>query len=260
MLDPAALTRSLPIGRFGDPLEVYPSIGSTNDRAAELAQAGAPEGATVLASEQTAGRGRHGRSWDTLAGAGLALSVVLRPGADRASGLGLIGGLAVVEAIAAFQLRGRIKWPNDVLLEGRKVAGVLAEASWQGTELASVVLGIGINLMPPPQWEAADYAYPATALQSHMEQPLDPHQLVQEVLQGLEIWYARHLSFTAHPEWERYLAFLEQQVELVTEGLAVVEGRALGLTAPGGLRLERADGSVAEYDSGSLRPLDPGSG
>lgn len=260
MLDSGALARLLPVGRFGDPLQIYRSIGSTNDRAAELAQAGAPEGATVLASEQTAGRGRHGRSWDTPEGAGLALSVVLRPPTERAAGLSLIGGLGVVAALAEFRLRARIKWPNDVLLEGRKLAGVLAEASWKGNRLASVVLGIGINLVPTQQLETAEYEYPATALQTHLEQPPDPHQLVRAVLQGLETWYARHLNSSAHPDWERHLAFRGQPVELLPDASAAVEGQVLGLTASGGLRLEHADGSVAEYGSGRLRPLESGSG
>lgn len=275
MLDAERLKAGLPIGRFGVPLYLYRTIGSTNDRAAELAAAGVPEGVLVLSSEQTAGRGRHGRSWDSPSGAGLAVSLVLRPPADRSRALGLVGGLAVVEAAMDLGLQASVKWPNDVLLAGRKVAGVLPEASWAGSELESVVLGIGVNLRPAPSVNRSGYEFPSTSLEEQLGGRIDPNQLVFGLLRGLEAWYGRYLEGTAHPAWEQHLAFLHELVTVQPDGGGAaagpaaapegvprerqprperVSGKARGLTPQGGLRLELPDGSRLELESGRLRP------
>ena len=125
-------------------LEVHDRIGSTNDRARELAEAGAEPFTTVIAEEQTAGRGREGRRWESPAGSGLLISVVAPPSstADRAV-VPLRAGIATCRALerAAPGVRATLKWPNDVLIEGRKVSGILCEAAPQ-----AIVIGIGINV------------------------------------------------------------------------------------------------------------------
>jgi BirA family biotin operon repressor/biotin-[acetyl-CoA-carboxylase] ligase len=125
-------------GGLGTPRLHLRSVGSTSDRARELALAGAPHGALVTADEQTAGRGRQGRVWTTQPGAAVTMSLVLR--APLSSVLPLVAAVAVAEAVGA---GASIKWPNDVLVEGRKVAGILAEGrpheGW-------AVLGIGVNV------------------------------------------------------------------------------------------------------------------
>lgn len=231
------------------------------NRAAELAGSGAPEGALVVAAEQRQGRGRRGRSWDTPAGKGLALSLVLRPPEGRYRALGMIGGLAVVSALEAYQLRPAIKWPNDVLLGGRKLCGVLAEASWSGQQLEYVVLGIGINLLPAARSGA--YAFPATSLREHLPDAPDPNRVALQVLEGLERWYVGYLEHAVHPEWEDHLAFRGELIELTVDRSAFEAHsavRLLGLTPQGGLRLERSDGTRFEIDNGgtSLRPIDSG--
>src|SRR5207302_8590592 len=135
---------------FGDPHYYFTETGSTNDVAAMLAERGAPEGATVIASAQSAGRGRFGREWFSPAGAGLYFSVVCRD-AKAAPFLTLAGGIAVADGIrAATGLPVQIKWPNDVIVPGRslatrrKLAGVLAEASSTVHGLQHVILGFGI--------------------------------------------------------------------------------------------------------------------
>ncbi len=153
-------------GAFGEPLHFHAETGSTNDVAAALAERGAAEGTTVVASAQTAGRGRLGRDWFSPPGAGLYVSVVFRN--PRAVPLLTIaGGVAVADGIrAATGLPVGLKWPNDVIVESglapvrrRKIAGVLAEASSGAEGVQHVVLGFGINLRPaayPP--EIADRA------------------------------------------------------------------------------------------------------
>src|SRR5687767_9144179 len=131
-------------GRFGDPAYYYSEIGSTNDEAARLAEHGAPEGTTVMASAQTAGRGRFGRSWFSPPGAGLYVSVVCR---DRRAApyISLAGGVAVADGIlAATGLPVEIKWPNDIVVDAgrgrrRKLAGILAEGSTSSEGLQYVV-------------------------------------------------------------------------------------------------------------------------
>ncbi|MBL4848544.1 MAG: biotin--[acetyl-CoA-carboxylase] ligase [Planctomycetes bacterium] len=131
------------------PVEVHEELPSTNDRLAQLAEEGAPEGTLVVAGSQTAGRGRHGRSWSSPEG-GLYFSFLLRPDEAMLRRLAptLVGGLAVCQALDGFtpeETRPQLKWPNDVLLDGRKVAGVLGEMT-RGSDGYRLVLGLGINL------------------------------------------------------------------------------------------------------------------
>ena len=134
-------------------VEHYTSIGSTNDRARELAQRGTPEIALVVADEQLAGRGRQGRSWYTPPGTALAVSLLTRPAipARHAMRLTMLAGLAAVEGIEqAAGLRLALKWPNDVVLPGAgrwwKVGGILTECAFQGDDIAYAVIGIGLNV------------------------------------------------------------------------------------------------------------------
>lgn len=139
-----------PSPALGHPCHVRAVTDSTNDDARALAAAGAPHGALVVADTQTAGRGRRGRAWASPPGENLYVSFVLRPAvalADAPS-LSLVAGLAVAEAVAlhAGGAAVRVKWPNDVRVGGKKLAGVLLEASLRGAELAWLVLGVGVNV------------------------------------------------------------------------------------------------------------------
>jgi BirA family transcriptional regulator, biotin operon repressor / biotin---[acetyl-CoA-carboxylase] ligase len=147
-----ALRRALP--PFFSPLETFERLPTTMARAAELAEAGAPEGATVVAEEQTAGRGRLGRSWVAPPGTALLVSVVLRPalGSRQIWLVTSLAGVALVEAArellaeAGSHVTAGLKWPNDLLLDGRKAAGLLAEAGTWGGRRPRVVLGMGVNV------------------------------------------------------------------------------------------------------------------
>jgi len=181
-------------GAFGEPLYFYASLGSTNDAAARLAEAGASEGTTVVANEQTSGRGRSGRAWFSAPGAGLYVSVVIRPGGATSAPGGhfrkmgsdpnlqnLPTGMAVLTLAAAVALatavrdatglQAQIKWPNDLLCGRRKLAGILAEASTRGAGLDAIVLGFGINVRTvgyPP-----DLADRATSIEAELGRPVD---------------------------------------------------------------------------------------
>ena len=140
--------KELPLGE----LFLYQEVGSTNSAAENHIKTGAPAFSLILADTQTAGRGRHGRTWETRAGKALAFSWILypEPGLLTPETLGKLSGLgalAVAETlIEGYQLEAEIKWPNDVLVEGKKVCGVLVDVHWAGNQLKDVVLGIGINV------------------------------------------------------------------------------------------------------------------
>ena len=173
---------------FGSPLIYFNDIGSTNDEAARLAEHGAPEGTTVVAAAQHAGRGRVGRTWYSPTGAGLYASVVIR---DRRAAplLTLAGGVAVADGIRAVTgLPAEIKWPNDVVIDvglGRrkKLAGILAEATTGADGLQHVVLGFGINVLGaayPP-----DIAGRATSLEKELGRPVSAGAVLAECLASL---------------------------------------------------------------------------
>ena len=137
---------SVPIGE----LRYFDSIGSTNDEALTWASQGATDLSMVIADEQTAGRGRSRRKWFTPPGSALAFSLILRPSKvelvfpTRITGL---GALALTDALLPIGLAPKIKWPNDILIKGRKVAGILVESVWSGDVLLASILGMGVNVL-----------------------------------------------------------------------------------------------------------------
>jgi BirA family biotin operon repressor/biotin-[acetyl-CoA-carboxylase] ligase len=158
-------------------------VSSTNDVAGALAEQGADEGAVVIADEQTAGRGRLGRSWVSPPGAGLYVSVVLRPPPHAAMLITIAAGVAVAEGVAsATGLEAQLKWPNDVHISGRKLAGILAEGAAR-----HVVLGIGINVMPAAY--PLEVAQRATSIEAELGRAADRGLILAECLAALASRY-----------------------------------------------------------------------
>jgi BirA family transcriptional regulator, biotin operon repressor / biotin---[acetyl-CoA-carboxylase] ligase len=185
-----ALERARPrLGRLGSPFSFFPTIGSTNDAAALLA-----EGAVVVADQQTAGRGRRGHAWFSPPASGLYVSVVLAPRLAaidplRATQLVTLGaGVAIAEALeTAAGLQADLKWPNDLYVGGRKLAGILAESSGD-----TVILGYGINVAPsafPPELRDR-----VTSIESELGRGVDRHELFAETLAALSRRYEDLLS------------------------------------------------------------------
>lgn len=181
-------------GPFGESISYFAEATSTNDLAATLAAAGAPEGTTVIAGAQTAGRGRLGRTWFSPPGAGLYMSVILRSRA-AAPYVTLAAGVAVAEGVrAATGLPLELKWPNDVVTSApsgparrRKVAGILAEASSSADGVEHVVLGVGVNLTPAAY--PRDIADRASCIETELGRPVEAGTIVGEILAALASWW-----------------------------------------------------------------------
>ena len=230
-------------GRFGEALYVYDSVGSTNTRAAELAIAGAVEGTLVVADVQTHGRGRGGSRWYTRPGSGVAMSLILRPAAASGLRWSGLGALAVLEALEVVGLRAQIKWPNDVLIDGRKAAGVLVEAAWEGSCLVHLILGIGINVGPDSVQPVESLSFPATAVEAEARRTVSRTQLIAGVLRSLEPWYVNVHTDAFLDAWEAALAFKGDRVHVET-GDGVIDGKLVGLGPEGEARIELDQGVV----------------
>lgn len=215
------------------------SVASTQDEAHDLAAQGAPHGTAVAARIQTEGRGTRGRRWESSRG-GLWLSVVCRPNGDVAlAATGLRIGLALAALIDSMlppAVRIRLKWPNDLLLDDRKVGGILVQARWQGETLGWMVAGIGINVRNEVP---ASVTHPATRLEE-FGAGFSLEQLAQSVVDAVA-----EATRTAGPLSRTELeAWAERDWLLGREIAAPVAGTALGITPDGELRVRCGDGSL----------------
>jgi len=225
---------------WGVPLvEAYAQIGSTSDRALELAVAGAGPFTVVIADEQIRGRGRRGASWHSAPGAGLWMSVVL-PSGDAPSWLPLLVGLAAAEAIeeATGVLAVGLKWPNDLVLRGRKVGGILCESAG-----GAVAAGIGINVRAPRDGFPGPLSGSATALDMEGAKSLSHSRLAGSILSRLE---ARLVTTSSGDLEQPTLDRLADRDVLAGRAVHTEElgrGTARGIARSGSLVLERPDGS-----------------
>ncbi len=228
---------SKPVLPDGWTLVALESVGSTNDEATRLADAGAPEGTVVWAREQSGGRGRRGRNWSSPVG-NLYSSTILRPAcmAQRAAELGFVAALAVGDLVPADR-SVRLKWPNDVLVDGGKVAGILLESAiGQDGLVAHVVAGIGVNVSFAPQ--LPEMRYPGAALGGTVEAALEG--LTRALASRLAQW--RQDGFeTVRNEWLSKAGPLGAEVD-VRLGEGLVRGRFAGLDREGALLLDTAEG------------------
>jgi BirA family biotin operon repressor/biotin-[acetyl-CoA-carboxylase] ligase len=257
VLHAPALVHGLTGLRFGHPVHLYQHIGSTQEEARRQARAGAPEGLLVVAEEQTAGRGRAGRPWLTAHGTALAFSLLLRPATSAARGgeLSMLAGLAVCEAVE--QAIGRpavLKWPNDILVGGKKTGGILVEAAATagGERLEYALLGIGLNVTSAPPDHAVDF--PATALETEAGRPVDRLRLLRAILERLEAHYPLLANGRdrLHGQWAARLAWLGENVVARTPD-GDRAGRAEGTDADGALVVRLDSGVAVRVVAGDVR-------
>lgn len=231
--------------------ELWDRLESTNNRAAELATMGAPAGLIVAARQQTAGRGRLGRVWISPADSGLYVSFLLRPGGAR-TGLPaytLACGAAAARAIwQCLGVRIGLKWVNDLVLNARKLGGILAEmpslsGSASADLAAPLILGIGINLRFDPAWIPGELRDRIEWLDRLVAQPVDPNQLLAFLCRSLEQeCQALEAGRTADvfDAWRQYSVTLGRTIQAHSGG-QVIEGLAVDLSETGGLIVETQD-------------------
>lgn len=235
----------------------FREIDSTNNRAKALAAEGVPEGTVVVADMQTAGRGRRGRQWFSPSNQGIYVSVVLRPSLPlrEISRISLVAAVAVAETLREeYGLDALIKWPNDILIDHKKIAGILSEAVIDTVGLEYMVVGIGLNINQDLSQFPADLRMPATSLRVEKNQAVARVKILQSLLLSLEHHYLRLLAgdFESILIRARALSMvLGQQVRLETaEGFVI--GKAVDINSDGYLMVVNPDGSVQAVMSGEI--------
>jgi BirA family biotin operon repressor/biotin-[acetyl-CoA-carboxylase] ligase len=236
---------------IGQHLYYYHQLPTTMETARQLAKEGATEGTVVIAGTQTAGRGRLSRTWLSPEGS-LAMSVILNPVMKNLPQLIMIASLAVVRTIRQVAgLKSQIKWPNDVMLKGKKVCGILIENEVKGGKLNFAVIGIGINVNFNPL-DFSEIADIATSLSHEAGVEISKVELISILLSELERLYLEAQGGApVYKEWQENMETLGKKIKVNT-GKAEEQGKAETVTEIGNLILRHADGGLIEIVTGDV--------
>jgi BirA family biotin operon repressor/biotin-[acetyl-CoA-carboxylase] ligase len=239
-------------------LLTFDTLESTNTEALNRARLGAKEGVCVIARQQTAGRGRYGRIWISQRDAGLYFSVILRPkiAANDLPLITLMAGVAVHDTLQSFGIGPDVKWVNDVLVNDRKIAGILAETTETETGLA-VIVGIGINLTHANF--PSDLSVKATSLEEVMKTPVRREELIERLTHHLAAGYALLQTQSGPAEmierWKRRSSYSSGKPVRVVLESENVTGVTDGLEKNGALRIRRSDGTTVIVQAGDVEQL-----
>jgi BirA family biotin operon repressor/biotin-[acetyl-CoA-carboxylase] ligase len=261
IINPHELRARLKDSRVGSRLEFSKLTESTNADAFRLAEAGAAEGTIVLADSQTGGKGRRGRVWASPAGVNLYCSVILRPSImpQEAPQLTFLSAVAAARAIElTTKLIPEIKWPNDLLISGKKVAGLLNEMSAETDGINFVILGIGVNLNMTAGQFPKDLRHPATSLLLESGVRVDRSLFAAAMLNELERLYADFLEQGFGPvreEWQRRCNANGHQVLVSDSGTECTGGRFIGIDSDGAMLLRSDDGKLHRITCGDVRVI-----
>lgn len=261
-LRPEEIGKQLASARLGKRIHYFAELDSTNRHAYKLAAEGSAEGEVVLAETQTRGKGRLGRSWFSPPGLNLYLSIILRPNfpPSNAPQLTLVAAVALAEAVQGFLgARPAIKWPNDILAGGKKLAGILTESSVDSERLHFVVVGIGVNLNMPAGMLPEDIRGTATSLLALTGRAVDRTAFAGELIQSLNRCYGE-LEQRGFPHiaarWESFFELKGRKVK-VEMGDRIVSGIAGGIDRDGALIVEKEDGAIERIIAGDVTPAEP---
>mgnify|MGYP001186446791 FL=1 len=233
-------------------------VDSTNDLALQAAETGAEDGLVVWALQQTKGRGQKNRTWESQPSCSLTFSVLCRPNQEEQTVLGrftALGALAVARAVKVKTgLDAQVKWPNDVLLNGKKICGVLAETDMQAERAGAVVVGVGVNLLPGAFGANAAMNYPASDVFSETGVSLDAETFLWTILEAMQELrgYLPGDAFTQ--EWNERLAFKGEVRRIKNHKGETGWFRLLGISIDGSLRVEDADGHEFCLQSAEVLP------
>jgi BirA family biotin operon repressor/biotin-[acetyl-CoA-carboxylase] ligase len=261
LLTSAEVAAQLDAAVVGRRIVFLEETSSTNGDAFRLAEQGGEEGTVVLADSQNGGKGRMGRVWTSPAGVNLYCSVILRPGGMpyEAPQLTFLSAVAVARAIERVSaLRPEIKWPNDVLIRGRKVAGLLNEMSAETDGINFVILGIGVNLNMTGEQFPSDLRHPATSLLLESGRPVGRARFCAAMLNELDHLYAAFRANGFGPvreEWQRRCNAHGRELAVSDGGAEIVRGMFAGIDGSGALLVSGTDGTVSKILSGDVRVL-----
>lgn len=233
------------------------SVASTQQIAARLAYEGAAEGTIVVAEEQTAGRGRLSRKWHSPKGTGIWMSIILRPTVPvhQAPQLTLLTAVSVAQAIEKYtDLSVGIKWPNDILINGKKAVGILTEMQADPDKINAVIIGIGINVNQKQEHFAEDIQHIATSLAMEADKSFVRAELMQMIFLQMEKLYKEYLEHgfgVIKLLWESYAMSIGKEITARTIKQTII-GVAKGITADGVLLLEDQDGNVHHIHSADI--------
>ncbi len=241
--------------RIGREIKVYEELGSTNDFAKELVREGlGQDGMVILAEKQIAGRGRQQRQWESPLG-GLWMSLLIKPNLDLADAakLTLSTGIAVANVLnQEWGLDVKIKWPNDLIYQGKKLVGILAEVVGEWNSVQTMIIGIGINANFPAAQLGPDAC--AVSLQDILGEQIDLNQLVLEILKEMEreLDFTEQQGFSTLPErWMDKAAGLGEEVEIVRQG-EIIKGVMLGIALDGQLQIDTGK-EIATFAAGEIK-------
>lgn len=229
-------------------IDFFDSIDSTNAFALRLADTGESGPALVAADAQTSGRGRMNRRWITNPGSSLAFSLLIHPAGSQQAKLQLFSALASLAVCRVLNrqlgITAQIKWPNDILINRQKTAGILCEAVWAGESLQAVVIGIGINVTKGSLPVESSLQYPATYLEAHLADSVDRTSLLVNIVSEIltlkdELGIERFMN-----EYNQMLAFKDEPVRIIM-GESVTGGTLVGSDPSGNLILDTGTGLTA---------------
>jgi BirA family biotin operon repressor/biotin-[acetyl-CoA-carboxylase] ligase len=243
---------NLPIGG----IRYFESIGSTNDEALAWAANDAEDLSLVVANAQTAGRGRLDRPWFTPPSTALAFSLILRPTADEIPHLSRTVGLAalsIANTIGMLGLAPQVKWPNDILLNGLKVAGILIELVWSGEDVDGMVIGVGVNVTKTSVPDTNILNFAATSLEHVLGAAPNRAKLLHDILASFISLRPHMRSDSFMVAWENSLAYHGRQVRVEMGGAQAVIGKVIGLEPDGSLKLRDENGKTITVRFGDVR-------
>jgi BirA family biotin operon repressor/biotin-[acetyl-CoA-carboxylase] ligase len=249
---------------IGKVIHYQDELGSTNTALLELGEKGASEGTVVIADKQTEGKGRLGRTWISPPGANLYISILLRPKISAADSplFTLLASLALKETIDNTGVTNtNIKWPNDIQIEGKKVAGVLTEMRSKRETVDFIVVGIGVNINMERDYinsEMGEVAGIATSIKENLGEDIDRAKFTADLLLELEKWYQIFSNKGKSPilrEWTRAWGDLNKRVRVSIEEEREFEGTALGIDDSGYLLVKRDNGAISKIIAGDVSAI-----
>ncbi|VEF47991.1 bifunctional protein BirA [Bacillus freudenreichii] len=243
--------------RFGRNVHYFDSLESTQKAAYQLAYDGAPEGTLVIAEEQTLGRGRLGRAWHSASGKGIWMSIIVRPDLppQKAPQFTLITAVAVARAIEEVtEITPEIKWPNDLLIKGKKVVGILTELQAEADKISSLIIGIGMNVNHASDDFPVEVKKIASSLFIEKGEKISRAALIQSFLKNFEKYYSIYVSEGFLPIrilWESYAISIGKQIKATTVTGEIV-GVAVGISNEGVLKIEDEKGVIHNIYSADI--------